>query len=166
MLADAEAILDDVPRLERNTGGEFKHIIVMGRSLGSASAIHLASKHANSLAGLILDSAYADGLALIHRLGGPKVVRQDIPAFQDNIDKIRHCTLPTLLIHGAVDRIIPLADAQALFRASGSVQKQLTTIAGAGHNNLLWVGFEEYNKALGQFIARTKECMRRGEPYA
>lgn len=152
MLADAEALLDDVPRLERNLGRAFKRIMVKGRSLGSAPAIHLASQHSNALAGLILDSAYADGWALVQRLGGPKIAREEMPAFQDNIDKIRHCRLPTLLIHGTADRIIPLADAQALLRASGSERKRLAAIEGAGHNNLLWVGFEAYDEALRQFL--------------
>jgi len=56
MIQDAEKVLHDIPRLAKTLGREFRHTIVMGRSLGSASAIHLAATHADVLNGLILDS--------------------------------------------------------------------------------------------------------------
>ena len=100
MFTDAEAILRDVSRISEIIQKNFNHIIVMGRSLGSTSAIHLAVNYSSSLAGLILDSPYADGLALIHRLGGPKLIKPDLQGFEDNIDNMQKCNLPTLIIHG------------------------------------------------------------------
>jgi len=152
MFSDAEAILADLPRIAAQVGREFQRIILMGRSLGSASAIHLAANHSSRLAGLVLDSPYANGLALIQRLGGPPVNRADIPGFVDNIDNISDCRLPTLIIHGANDQIIPFNDAQALYDFSPAEMKRLVRIENAGHNDLLWVGLDRYAGELQDFI--------------
>ena len=157
MFTDAEAVLADVPRLGSAINREFRKIIVMGRSLGSASAIHLAATHTSVLAGLVLDSAYADGLALINRLGGPGISREDAPDFEDNIDKIRRCQMPTLIIHGTHDQIIPIADARALFKDSPSKSKRILEVRGAGHNDLLLVGFSEYCRELQDYFVRINE---------
>ena len=180
MLRDAEAILTDVPRIGAAINRDFTQIIVMGRSLGSASAIHLAAMGSSSVVGLVLDSAYADGLALIARLDGPNILKENVfvcesfknesdeaqsgphlirykinqHQFEDNIDKIRRCQLPTLIIHGTEDRIISLADAISLFKACPSEDKQLVKVSGAGHNNLFYVGFSDYCRALRNYLAR------------
>jgi pimeloyl-ACP methyl ester carboxylesterase len=153
MLCDAEAILADVPHLEASCHREFERTMVMGRSVGSASAIHLASKYSTSLEGLVLDSPYADVGALIDRLGGPRVSLDDAPGFEDNLDKMRRCTLPTLIIHGADDQIIPVADAEALFEASPNTEKQMLRVEGAGHNNLLILGYPDYCRELKELVA-------------
>jgi len=157
MIEDAGVILADVPRIGAAIRREFRQILVMGRSLGSASAIHLASGDSSGLVGLILDSPYADGLALIRRIGGPKIMREDVPGFQDNIDKMGRCELPTLIIHGADDEIIPLTDSEALFRACPSKAKDILKVSGAGHNDLLMVAYAEYCKKLKEFIVRAIE---------
>lgn len=113
MARDAEAVLDDIPQLSEQIGRRFAHVVAMGRSLGSASAIHLAWARPRALAAIILDSPYADGLALIRTLGGPGLDHAALPGFQDNLDKMRSCTLPCLVIHGTIDRIIPVARAIA-----------------------------------------------------
>ena len=137
MLQDAEAIYASVLGLRGANQNKFSQVIVMGRSLGSAPAIHLAAKYSSSLAGLILDSPFADGLALIARLGGLEISKKDWPSFEDNIDKIKQCRLPTLIIHGTDDLIIPVTDAEALYKACPSQAKQLLKLEGGGHNDLL-----------------------------
>jgi len=154
MLRDAEAVMDDVPRLAERVGRQFTRVLVMGRSLGSASAIHIASRRTASVDGLILDSPFADGLALIRRLGGPALSREAIPGFEDNLDKIHRCALPTLIIHGAEDQIIPIADAEALHAACPSPSRHLFRIRGAGHNDLLIIALQEYCRTLTEFVAR------------
>ena len=143
-LADAEAVLDHVPAVEAAAGRRFSKIIVMGRSLGSASAIHLAATRLDRLHGLVLDSPFADGPALIRRLGGPAVDLQLTPGVIDNLERMKACRLPTLIIHGTADWIIPVTDAETLHRASPGTQKRLVKISGAGHNDLLVQGMETY----------------------
>jgi len=156
MLDDAQALLKDIPRMAQAVGRTFNRILVMGRSLGSASALFLASRHASKLCGLILDSPYADGLKLIYRLSGIALDRQDLPDFTDNIDFMREAGLPTLIIYGTVDRIIPVSDAGALYDACQNPVKRLIEIDGAGHNDLMFRGGgDRYWSSLREHIIQT-----------
>ncbi len=152
MFDDAQALLNDIPRMANTVGRTFKRILVMGRSLGSASAIFLASRHASKLCGLILDSPYADGLKLIYRLSGIDLKRQDLPEFMDNIDMMRAIDLPTLIIHGTIDQIIPISDARALYNACTNTVRRLVEIEGAGHNDLMFTGADRYWSSVREHI--------------
>ena len=152
MLKDAHAAFDFSRRWLKDHGytGRF---VVMGRSLGSASALELASAHTNEIDALIIDSGFADALGLAQRLGWRPAGNQ---AMEDTLfrhcEKIRLYKGPTLIIHGTQDTIIPVADADALYQASGSVTKKMLRIRGADHNNLLAVGFDEYFKAVSNIV--------------
>ena len=155
MFDDADALLNDIPLLAQTVGRTFNRILVMGRSLGSASAIFLASRHASQLSGLLLDSPYADGLKLIYRLSGIALNRHDLPDFMDNIDLMRIADLPTLIIHGTVDQIIPISDARVLYNACGNTVKRLVEIEGAGHNDLMFRGADRYWSSVREHIIQT-----------
>ena len=155
MFDDAEALLSDIPRMARTVGRTFSRILLMGRSLGSASALFLASRHASKLSGLILDSPYADGLKLIYRLSGVALDRQDLPDFMDNIDLMRTADLPTLILHGTIDQIIPISDARAIYNACQNPVRRLIEIDGAGHNDLMFRGGDRYWSAIREHIIQT-----------
>jgi pimeloyl-ACP methyl ester carboxylesterase len=128
-------------------------IWVMGRSLGSTSAIHVARSFGDFVAGLIVESGFADTVGLLGRVGIP-VQRIALPGewIRFNEVGIRQVFLPTLLIHGERDEIIPVADGRALFQAAGAPQKELLIIPGAGHNDLFWVGMVQYMAAIHRFV--------------
>lgn len=88
MFVDADTIFQEIGKIEKISGRTFHHIMVMGRSLGSASAIYLASSHPDRVSALILDSPFSDGPALISRLGGPKLPAEPLSG-KDNIDRIK-----------------------------------------------------------------------------
>jgi uncharacterized protein len=155
MFEDAEALLGDIPRMAQAVGRTFSRILVMGRSLGSASALFLASRHASKLSGLILDSPYADGLKLIYRLSGIAPDKKDLPDFVDNIDLMRASDMPTLIIHGTIDQIIPISDARALYNACLNPAKRLIEIDGAGHNDLMFRGGDRYWSSVREYIIQT-----------
>jgi pimeloyl-ACP methyl ester carboxylesterase len=126
---------------------------VMGRSLGSTSAIHVARHGGESLAGLIVESGFADTVGLLGRVGIP-VERISVPRewTRFNEEEIRQVTLPTLVIHGEWDQIIPVTDGEALFQAARASKKELEVIPGAGHNDLFWVGMAQYMEAIDRFV--------------
>jgi len=66
-----------------------------------------------------------------------------------SVDKIRHWTKPLLVIHAEHDQIIPYAEGLKLCDACPSEEKTLLKVAGAGHNDILSVGFRAYMEAVG-----------------
>jgi pimeloyl-ACP methyl ester carboxylesterase len=135
-------------------------LAVMGRSLGSASALELAAAHQDRLAGLIIESGFAYAGPLLKLLG----VNVGALGFIEetgfrNVDKIRHWRKPLLIIHAEFDHIIPFAEGQALYEASHSLEKTFLKVAGANHNDILAVGFAAYLEAvasLGALLKREK----------
>ena len=152
MLKDAQQAFDYSRRWIKEHGyaGRF---IVMGRSLGSASALELASTHTNEIDALIIDSGFSDAVALAQRLGWRQTGGQTIEdTLFRHCEKIRLYQGPTLIIHGTHDSIIPVADAEALYKSSGSATKKLLRIRGADHNNLLAVGPDEYFQSVANIV--------------
>lgn len=154
MAADAEAVLADVPAAARQAGIEPERLLVMGRSLGSAAAIHLAAAFPENLQALVLDSPFAHGPELIRRIGGPRLGASELAGFVDNIDRMRRCELPTLILHGTQDMIIPVSEARELYAACPSRSKELIEVEGAGHNDLLVRGFRRYFEAVRALVAQ------------
>jgi fermentation-respiration switch protein FrsA (DUF1100 family) len=135
-------------------------LVVMGRSLGSASALELAAFHQDRLDGLIIESGFAHAGPLLKLLG----VDLQALGFNEeigfrNVDKIRHWTKPLLVIHAEHDQIIPYAEGLELYDACPSQEKTLLKVADAGHNDILSVSFTAYMEAvarLGMLLSRKK----------
>jgi alpha-beta hydrolase superfamily lysophospholipase len=156
LLTDAVAIFEATGEILAEHGLNPTQVYVMGRSLGSASAIEVASHADNRLAGLIVESGFADTFALVARLGGPAIQADDAEQGFGNASKIGQITIPTLIIHGKADYLIPASDGQTLYDGCTAPDKQLVLIPGAGHNDLMWVGMEQYFGVIGQ-----RSCLAR-----
>lgn len=157
MMADCYPIFDFSDQWLTQNGYSGRRII-MGRSLGSASALALAVRHGESLAGLVLDSAFADAFGLLRRIGAPLSPEAGQgTSIMDNGAKIRDVRMPTLIIHGELDQIIPYREAQILYDRCPAPDKQLLTIKGADHNTLFLLGLSDYMEALSGFIEKISE---------
>jgi len=126
---------------------------IMGRSLGSASAIELAASYPDKIDGLIIESGFAHTLPLLQRLG-IRTDSFDIESSQvfSNAEKISRYSRPTLIIHGQYDQIIPLQHGNDLFDRSPAVNKKIHVINGADHNTLMMIGGKEYFDVIKDFI--------------
>jgi len=138
--------------------------LVMGRSLGSASALELAALKEADVDGLIIESGFAYSEPLLELLG----VSLDGLGFSENkgfrnLDKMRDFRKPVLIIHSEFDTIIPFSDGQAFFDASSSRDKTLLKIQGAGHNDIFSVGLTEYMTAVKLFVERVRAA-KSGSP--
>jgi alpha-beta hydrolase superfamily lysophospholipase len=153
-LADAHGSLDETRRLLEEEGRSGT-IVVMGRSLGSAPAIELASKRASELSGLIVESGFARLLPLLELLGIP-VAQLGIGEEHgpENERKIAEVRLPTLIMHAEQDEIIPMADGERLHAAAADPGRALLRVAGAGHNDIQLVAGGRYFEAIGELLAR------------
>lgn len=154
LLSDARAVYDRLPGICAARGLSPAKTFVMGRSLGSASAIEIAAHAGDSINGLIIESGFAFGQRLIARLGGPTLSGgEDGKVGTAALAKMPGITVPTLILHGEADLIIPVEDAHALHAHSGAKEKRIVTIPGAGHNDLLWTGQEAYFRAIAELIS-------------
>lgn len=152
MMQDCHRIFDFVGKwleTEKLTGP----LVVMGRSLGSASALELAAACPDAIDGLIIESGFAYAKPLLELLGIDvrSIGFEEKEGFR-NVDKIRSFSKPTLIIHAEQDHIIPFSDGEALHDASAATEKTLLNVPGANHNDLLHVGFNEYMKAVHALI--------------
>lgn len=150
MMADCHVLFDFICQWlqeERFSGP----LMVMGRSLGSASALELAATHGEHIDGLIIESGFARTQPLLRLLGiDPQRIGFSEPEGFINRDKIRAFTGPTLIIHAEFDHIIPFGDGQALFDASGATDKVLLKIPGANHNDIFMRGMDAYLSAIAK----------------
>ena len=150
-VADAHVIFKyfrDTLRASGYSGSLF----VMGRSLGSLSATELASNYPQQLNGLIVESGFASAGRLLRYLG-PLTAFPQLENFEKaNLEKIRSITMPILIIHGEWDEIVSFEQAQVLYQNVGSKDKRLLPIPGAGHNDILLVGMEQYFAAIKEFV--------------
>ena len=152
LLADARSLyLQLLQYLQEH--GYTGPVFVMGRSLGSACAIDVSALHNDEIRGLIIDSGFAETLPLARTLGLDPV-RLGITEEMGfgNKEKISRVTKPTLILHGAEDQLIPLAQAEKLMAASGARAKELQVIPGADHNSLILVGGPLYFQVIRRFI--------------
>ncbi len=129
--------------------------VVMGRSLGSAPVLELASRYPDKIDGLIVESGFAYAAPLLRVLGlNPEAIGFKEDKGFRNIDKIKKFAKPTLIIHAEYDHIIPWSDGQVLYEASPAPDKTLLKIPGANHNDILLVGFAEYMAAIRDLMGR------------
>lgn len=125
---------------------------LMGRSLGSAAALEIASRVPQELAGLIIESGFANTFLLLARLGLRVAGASEERDGAGNLAKIGRIATPTLIIHGEEDFLIPISEAEELYRRSAAKQKRLVRISQAGHNDLMVVGLQQYFGAIREFV--------------
>lgn len=116
--------------------------ILYGRSLGGGPAVRLAA--GGGYGGLILESAFTSAFRVVTRW---RVLPFD--RF-DNLDAMRRVTCPVLVMQGTEDRVVPPDHGPALLAAAGGPKRHLW-VAGAGHNDVAWLGGAAYWEALTDF---------------
>jgi pimeloyl-ACP methyl ester carboxylesterase len=152
MVEDAHPIFDAFQGV-LSDGGYTGKVFVMGRSLGSVSAIELASTYPDQISGLIIESGFASTSRLMTRLGFPEeYLGIEDPGFP-NRTRIRTVTMPTRIIHGECDSLIPLEEGQDLYENSGAQSKRILIIPDGDHNTLLMEGMAEYFKAIEELVS-------------
>jgi fermentation-respiration switch protein FrsA (DUF1100 family) len=156
MISDCHAIFRFVTTWlseNRHTGP----LLLMGRSLGSASALELAAAHSDEVDGLVIESGFAFAGPLLALLGAPPDVTTDETAIGfGQLAKIAKFTKPTLIIHAELDHIIPFSDGRALYESSGATEKSLLAVPGANHNDIFARALPDYLAAVGNLAAKTK----------
>jgi alpha-beta hydrolase superfamily lysophospholipase len=147
MLSDANTVLESMG-IVLGASGYGGPVYVMGRSMGRHAAFELAAKEDQAINGVIIESGrptlgqFTGGL-------GPQQAGEFEEAYRAKAASI---AIPVLVIHGEMDALAPLDDAEEMFRNFASTNKTMLVIPGAGHNDLLFKGMDEYFTAIGDFI--------------
>jgi fermentation-respiration switch protein FrsA (DUF1100 family) len=148
MMRDSHIIFDFANNWLRDKGCQGP-LILMGRSLGSASALELASHYRDRVDGLIVESGFAFSGPLLQLLGiDLRAIDFEEESGLGNIEKIQGFDKPTLIIHAELDHIIPFSDGQALYNASPARDKTLLKITAANHNDIFMRGLPDYMAAI------------------
>jgi pimeloyl-ACP methyl ester carboxylesterase len=138
---------------------------IYGHSLGGAVAIDLAASLAErgpSARGLIVESTFTTLADIATALSYEWVpTRMLLSQKFDSIDKIRRVEMPVLIAHGAGDRFVPSRFSEALFAAAPQ-PKRLLLIENGSHNNSMWIGGDEYQRALDELFELAKPATMRG----
>ncbi len=134
-----------------------KDLWVMGRSLGSISAFELAYHYQEEIKGLIIESGFPSVVRIMTHLGMPTDGMGLEKIDQESLERIEKVSIPSLIIHGDQDWLVPLKNAKDIYQHLGTKEKELLIIPSATHNDIMLVGFKEYFNALQQFIERTNK---------
>ena len=140
LYADGLAVFDHVA--ERH-----QQVAVIGRSLGSAVATHLASQR--PVERLVLVTPYDSAVSVARRIYPVYPVGW---LLKDRYESVRYAPqvrAPTLIVTAERDRVIPREHSQRLAEAFDQAPVERLVIAGTGHNSIsgpwaYWRGIAEF----------------------
>lgn len=123
-------------------------ITIFGRSLGGAFATHIAAKTNAKL--LVLESTFTSVYEIASKRFWFLPLKWLLQYPFQNDQNIQQITMPTYIIHGTEDGIVPYKHGEILYEKSGSGSKKFYTINGGFHNDL--VSNPEYFQALDEIL--------------
>jgi pimeloyl-ACP methyl ester carboxylesterase len=127
LIADGLALYDFVH-------GKYPHIVVIGRSLGSGVAIHVASLRTADR--LVLVTPYDSLQTIAAQRFSWFPVRWLLLDKFDSWRYAPHVTAPTLLLAAEYDEVIPRASTDLLFQHLPRTLATLIVVPDAGHNTI------------------------------
>jgi alpha-beta hydrolase superfamily lysophospholipase len=152
MVADAHKVFREFKQILAANGYR-SSIFLMGRSLGSIPVMEIAYHYQDELKGLIIESGSANNLRRLWGFLAEQEKEKITTGTFLNRVKIQTVTIPTLIIHGECDQILPVQEGLELFQQSGSKDKDILIIPGADHNDLMMRGQKQYFDKISEFIA-------------
>ena len=133
-------------------------LFVQGRSLGSVCAAEIGAHNPSTLRGIIFESGFAsifNMMTNLFRVNSPYLTSDSVKEYSNDI-RVQKFQVPTLIIHGTADWIIPYSESQLLYQnLPNGVDKKIILIKEAGHNNILSFN-QEYFSPLSDFVHEYK----------
>jgi uncharacterized protein len=125
------------------------HIILFGRSLGAAVAVHQAARHRPGA--LIVESSFSSVPDLAAELYPFLPVRW-LSRLDYNVQQmLPTVSCPLLVVHSRDDEIIPFRHGRALYAAANE-PKQFLELSG-GHNDGFLLAGQTYTRGLNDFLS-------------
>lgn len=154
LINDAHIIFTSVRQELQERGLQKEAIWIMGRSLGSMSALEIAYQEQQNLKGLIIESGFACVSRLVKQWGLPANYKELENVERQCLEMLKGIKLPALVIHGEEDDLVYLKEGKLVYEQLGSEQKELLIIPGAGHNDIIFMDREKYFGVLGKFVQK------------
>ena len=152
LVEDAPIILDFVLAFLQERGHRGS-LVVMGRSLGSAPAIELAATRGDDIAGLIVESGFAQTPPLLTLFGiSLESLGISDMSGMDNEDKMAQVQMPLLVLHAQGDILLPPWNGERIHACAASQEKRLVMIPNADHNTIMAFGGQLYWGAIAEFL--------------
>jgi fermentation-respiration switch protein FrsA (DUF1100 family) len=129
-------------------------IIFFGRSLGSAVAVELAVKE--KCRALILETPFTSIKEMAKKLYPFLPFTIFLRTKYDSLSKIMDIKVPTLIMHGDKDELVPIEQGKMLYEKANE-PKEFYTIPGATHNDTHIVGGEEYFDVIRDFVNKLEK---------
>lgn len=133
-------------------------VFIMGRSMGRHPAFELAANAPGQIDGLIVESGRPTLGQFLDGVDAPVAQRMEA----DYQAKVAAIHVPVLVIHGELDALAPLHQAISMFDSFASTEKGMIVVPGAGHNDLLYRGLDQYFDAIQSFLSQPKGARRSG----
>lgn len=161
ILQDAERCFQRARELAGELTGDTAHVVVVGFSLGTAAAIHVAGRFDGRLRAVVLEAPFQTlKTATLHTFPVLGAVAPLLAPVLDNSVGARaiHRT-PLAVVHGEYDPICPIRDGRALLRAAPTPHKRFFVSKVLGH-----VGLHADGAVLAWVVAQATRPSRRGRP--
>ncbi len=152
MMEDADSIFHETNLLIQNKKLKGA-LFVMGTSLGCACAIDIAYNYGDFIKGIIIESGFCDTGPFLTGLGLDitQMGFTEDDGFK-NREKMEEIKLPTFILHGSRDTLVPPAQAETLQAVSGARNKQFHIIPGADRGTMIEVGGDLYYQTMKSFV--------------
>jgi fermentation-respiration switch protein FrsA (DUF1100 family) len=135
--------------LAERVGIKPEGVVLMGRSLGGAVAVALAS--ANGAQTLVLENTFSSMSDVAAGLYPWLPVRWIMKNRYDSLSRIQNYSGPVIQSHGIADTLVPIDAARALFAAAPTTHKRWLEFDGLDHNSDYP---PEYQAELRRFLDR------------
>tara|TARA_B100001964_G_C14186830_1_gene579016 strand:+ start:303 stop:1055 length:753 start_codon:yes stop_codon:yes gene_type:complete len=133
------------------TGG----LIIMGRSLGCASATHIIHNKSDDIKACIIESGFATEIPFLSLMNiNPSDINFKLEDGFENLKKFKQYDKPLYVIHADLDEIIPFSQADMIMIESKTTNKKLFKVEGAGHNNIISISRDHYFSNIRDFIEK------------
>jgi fermentation-respiration switch protein FrsA (DUF1100 family) len=133
-----------------NQGAKPDNTLILGRSLGGAVALELASQV--KPAGLILESTFFSLKEMVKKTVPVLPVHFLLKSKFPSDELIGDIDLPILFFHGTDDRVIPFKQGRNLAGLAKKERMRFVPVKGAGHNDLAATMGSVYFEEVGSFV--------------
>lgn len=160
LCGDTEACFKAADAVLEAAGCSGAKRIAMGRSIGATCAVHLASKFAADICGLVVDSGLMSikGLPMVQMLApqllgpqGPQMLMALKEPF-DTPGKLTAVGCPSLVMHGIRDEIVPISQGVDCHSKIPTTKKTLRQWENAGHNDVQMLNGTEWGGLISKLL--------------